>query len=88
MSRSTDKKKVKLQKDDLQTFYRLLSFAKPYFWRLVIGSVCSVLGGGSILAILLTGKSLIGFIIESPTFSFTEDVPAMEASAFAVDEAG
>ena len=76
-----EKKKNKLKKDDLRTFFRLLGFAKPYLWRLLVGSACSLVGGSSILALLLVGKSLLGFITEGPAFSANAEEHVPVASA-------
>ena len=76
-----EKKKIKLKKDDLRTFFRLLGFAKPYLWRLLVGAACSLVGGSSILALLLVGKSLLGFITEGSAFSVKAEEQVPVASA-------
>ena len=55
----------KLSKTDVTTFLRLAGFAKPYWPRLVIGAVCSAIGGGSIVALILSAQHILGFIFDS-----------------------
>lgn len=64
MAEKETKKKQKLQKDDFRTFIRVLSYAKPYTWRLIIGALCTVIGGGSIIGMFLTAKTLLGNILD------------------------
>lgn len=82
---SSEKKRAKLKKDDLRTFGRLLSFAKPYTKRLIVGAACSALGGGSIIAMFLTAQSLLGFIFDNrglinPDANGSDKVEAVSAS--------
>lgn len=61
---ATEDKKKKLQKDDIRTFIRVLSYARPYAWKLVVGALCTCIGGGSIIAMFLTAQTLLGTIFE------------------------
>ena len=62
MAKKDSKDKKKLQKDDIRTFVRVLSYAKPYAWRLIIGAACTVIGGGSIIAMFITAQALLSDI--------------------------
>lgn len=79
-----ENKRKKLAKDDLDTFFRLLGFAKPYMWRLIVGAVCSLFGSSSILALLLVGRGLLGFIIDGPDSLLQAEKDNPVASAPAV----
>ncbi len=57
--------KNKLSKTEVRTFLRLLAFARPYWLRLAVGAVCSILGGSSIIALLVVAQNLLGFIFDS-----------------------
>ena len=57
--------KKKLSREDLRTFRRVLAFAKPYAWRLAMGGVASVVGGGSLIAIFLVAQNLLSFLIDN-----------------------
>ena len=57
--------KRRLRKDDLRTFARLLVFARPYWRRLVVGAVTSMLGGGSVIALFLAAQSALSFIFDN-----------------------
>ncbi|MBQ8570016.1 MAG: ABC transporter ATP-binding protein [Kiritimatiellae bacterium] len=71
-------KKKKLQKDDIRTFIRVLSYAKPYAWKLIIGAICTVLGGGSIIAMFITAQTLLSdiFNINEKLFGEKNNQPA------------
>ncbi len=86
---ASDTKRSKLKKDDLRTFGRLLSFAKPYTRRLVVGAACSALGGGSIIAMFLTAQSLLGFILDNRAILHPEEAEsiALEAVSAVSDSA-
>ena len=75
------KQRSKLKKDDLRTFGRLISFAKPYTPRLVIGAICSALGGGSIIAMFFAAQSLLGFIMDNRVLIHDEAPQAIVAAA-------
>jgi len=75
------KQRSKLKKDDLRTFGRLISFAKPYTPRLVIGAICSALGGGSIVAMFFAAQSLLGFIMDNRVLIHDEAPQAIVAAA-------
>ncbi|MBO7299172.1 MAG: ABC transporter ATP-binding protein [Kiritimatiellae bacterium] len=62
MADKDSKNKKKLQKDDIRTFIRVISYAKPYAWRLIIGAACTVIGGGSIIAMFITAQALLSDI--------------------------
>ncbi len=62
---AAEQKRTPLKKDDLRTFTRLMAFARPYSVRLVIGAICSALGGGSIIAMFFAAQSLLGFIFDN-----------------------
>lgn len=72
-------KKKKLQKDDIRTFIRVLSYAKPYAWKLIIGAICTVLGGGSIIAMFITAQTLLSdiFNINEKLFGEKDNQPAI-----------
>ena len=57
--------KRKLRKDDLRTFRRILGYARPYAWRIALGGVASVVGGGSLIAIFLVAQNLLSFVIDN-----------------------
>ncbi len=57
--------KRKLRRDDLRTFSRLLVYAKPYWKRLLVGAVTSMLGGGSIIAMFFAAQSALSFIFDN-----------------------
>ena len=57
--------KRKLRRDDLRTFSRLLVYARPYWKRLLIGAVTSMLGGGSIIALFIAAQSALSFIFDN-----------------------
>lgn len=81
------KKRAKLKKDDLRTFWRLLAFARPYMGRLAIGAICSALGGGSIVAMFFAGQSLFGFIFDNRALLDHAEPPAIEMTT-TISEAG
>ncbi|MGI5869478.1 MAG: ABC transporter ATP-binding protein [Kiritimatiellia bacterium] len=81
---ASKQQKSRLKKDDLRTFMRLLGFARPYVWRLAIGALCSLVGGGSIIAMFLSGYQILGFVMRNPDFG---EPPAAEAGAVAGEEA-
>ncbi len=58
-------KKNKLRREDLRTFLRVVSYAKPYWHRLLIGGICAVIGGGSVIAMFVTAQNLLGHILDS-----------------------
>ena len=62
------KEKRKLSSSDVRTFLRLVGFARPYWFRLLVGAICSVMGGGSILALLVVAQNLLGFIFDNRDF--------------------
>lgn len=78
---SSENKRSKLKKDDLHTFGRLLSFAKPYTKRLVVGAACSALGGGSIIAMFLSAQSLLGFIFDNRAILHPEEAESIALEA-------
>ncbi len=55
----------RLRKDDLRTFSRILGFARPYWRRLAVGAVASMLGGGSVIALFLSAQSALSFIFDN-----------------------
>ena len=57
--------KKKLSREDLRTFRRVLAFARPYAWRIALGGVASVVGGGSLIAIFLVAQNLLTFLIDN-----------------------
>ena len=75
---SSESKRSRLKKSDLRTFGRLLVFAKPYANRLIIGALCSLVGGGSMVAMFLGAQQLLGFIFDNRAMLHPEesDVPA------------
>ena len=81
------KKQKKLQKDDVRTFLRVLSYAKPYAWRLIIGAICTVLGGGSIIAMFITAQTLLSdiFKINNKIFGTGEAQAAVEEVVPAIE---
>ena len=84
MSREKTPKK-KLTREDLRTFRRVLAFARPYAWRLVVGGVASVVGGGSLIAIFLVAQNLLSVLIDNnPRDDAREAQPA--AIVAVVDE--
>lgn len=78
---ATERKRAKLKKDDLRTFRRLMGFAKPYTGRLVFGAVCSLLGGGSIVAMFISAQSLLGFIFDNRVILNPDEAEVPAASA-------
>ena len=76
------KPKAKLRRDDLRTFRRLLGFARPYAWRILVGGAASVVGGGSLIALFLLAQNLLTFLIDNnPRPHAEEEAPAAEAPA-------
>ena len=74
--------KSPLRKDDLRTFVRLIGFARPYAWRLLVGAACSLIGGGSIVAMFLSGQQILGFVMSNQDFGLPAPAPAaLEAPA-------
>lgn len=65
---ASDQQKSRLKRDDLRTFMRLLGFARPYVWRLVVGAVCSLIGGGSLVGMFFSGKQILGFVLRNQAF--------------------
>ena len=76
-----------LRKDDLRTFSRLLVYAKPYWKRLLVGFVTSLLGGGSIIAILVAGQSALSFIFDNHAMMTAGDEDAPPPPIEAVEAA-
>ena len=87
---SSESKRSRLKKGDLRTFGRLLSFAKPYTKRLIIGALCSLVGGGSMVAMFLGAQQLLGFIFDNRAMLHPEavDVPAQVELASPVQAFG
>ena len=56
--------KRKIRRDDLRTFARLVSYAKPYWFKLAVGAVASMVGGGSILGMLLAAQTTLGYLVD------------------------
>ncbi|MCL1910155.1 MAG: ABC transporter ATP-binding protein/permease [Kiritimatiellaeota bacterium] len=67
-----------IRKDDLRVFIRLIKYAKPYWARLLIGAVCSVMGGGSIIAMFMAGQQLLGFVMDSRKEALVDKVEEVE----------
>ena len=68
------KQSRKLSRSDLSTFLRLVGFARPYWGRLLLGAICSAVGGGSIVALILSAQQILGFIFDSrPILQGNED---------------
>ena len=66
-------------REDLRTFVRLVKFAKPYWPRLLVGAACSVMGGGSIIAMFIAGQQLLGLVMDNrPADDVTGSVVVME----------
>ena len=79
------KERRRLSRSDLATFMRLVGFAKPYWHRLLIGAVCSAIGGGSIVALILSAQHVLGFIFDSrPMLQGDESAESAVAVASAV----
>jgi subfamily B ATP-binding cassette protein MsbA len=76
MQENTKQHRPRASGNDVRTFIRVVRFAKPYWFRLLIGAICSIVGGGSIIAMFLTAQHLLGFILDSRA--------AMEGGAAAV----
>ena len=68
--------KSRLKKDDLRTFTRLLGFARPYASRLAIGAVCSLVGGGSLVAMFFSGQHILGFVLRNQSFGAPSAIEA------------
>ena len=81
-------KKQKIRKDDLRTFSRLIGFARPYWSRLLIGAVCSAIGGGSIIAMFVAGQSLLGFVMDYRANHAAPTPSSIVAEAVIDDEVG
>ena len=75
----------KLDKEDFRTFGRLLQLARPYWLRLLIGTVCAAIGGGSLVAMLLAGQKLLAFVMDNRP---TSEPSAIVAPAVAGGAAG
>lgn len=73
---ASNRTKSRLKRDDLRTFGRLLGFARPYGWRLAIGAICSLIGGGSIIAMFFSAQQLLSFIIKNQDFTKPGSKPA------------
>ena len=69
-----------LRKDDLRTFSRLLSFAKPYWWRLAVGAATSALGGGSIIAMFIAAQGVLAYILDNRDLMNGHETPAVVAA--------
>ena len=54
----------KIRRDDLRTFARLVSYARPYWFKLAVGAVASMVGGGSILGMLLAAQTTLGYLVD------------------------
>lgn len=50
---------------NVRTSLRILRYAKPYGMRLLVGAACSVIGGGSIIAMFLAAQHLLGFLFDT-----------------------
>ncbi len=74
------KSKRKLSKNDVRTFLRLVAFAKPYWPRLLVGAICSALGGGSMLALLVVAQNLLGVVFDNRSILHGEDEPTAPAA--------
>ena len=70
------KRSGKLTKNDLSTFLRLVGFARPYWGRLLLGALCSAVGGGSIVALILSAQQILGFIFDTRAILQGEEVPS------------
>lgn len=84
-----DNKKKKLQKEDVRTFLRVISYARPYAWKLIVGAICTVLGGGSIIGMFITGQTLLSdiFSINNQIFGQKDgETPVAEQTIEGVEE--
>lgn len=85
------KEKRKLTRSEIRTFLRLLAFAKPYWPRLLVGALCSVMGGGSMLALLMVAQNLLGVVFDNrPLLTGIDEPippPAIEAPAVVAESA-
>lgn len=77
MDVNSNKRKPRLSGDDVRTFARVVGYARPYWARLLVGAVCSVVGGGSIVAMFLGAQQLLGFIFDSRAM-LRPDAPVAE----------
>lgn len=81
------KQKRKLTKSEVQTFLRLVRFARPYWLRLLVGAICSVMGGGSMLALLMVAQNLLSVVFGNQNILQGGDVePAAPAPIVAPAE--
>ena len=69
----------KLSKNDLSTFLRLVGFARPYWGRLLLGALCSAIGGGSIVALILSAQQILGFIFDTRAILQGEEAPSAKS---------
>ncbi len=72
MSEPDRNKRPRLSRDEARTFLRIIGLARPYWLRLLGGMFCSIVGGGSIIAMFLTAQQLLDFLLEH---GHTEDYP-------------
>lgn len=76
-----EKKKRKLRKDDLRAFARLVAYAKPYWFKLAVGAVASMIGGGSILGMLLAAQTTLGYLVDHRAVMDGDDEPEIVVEA-------
>lgn len=69
--------KQKLKLKDFKTFWRLVQYARPYWWRLAVGMLAAILGSGSLVALFFGAQAALNFF-----FKDTEDLgdPASPAA--------
>jgi len=78
MSPPDRRKRSRLSRDEARTFLRIVGLAKPYWLRLLGGMICSIVGGGSIIAMFLTAQQLLDFLLDQGHTGLGIEAPAEE----------
>lgn len=75
--------KQNLKWTDLKTFWRLVQYAKPYWWRLAVGMLAAIFGSGSLVALFIGAQAALSFFFKSTDqLGSSEPAPAaIEAPA-------
>ena len=82
-----EKGKRKVSKDDLRAFARIVRYARPYWLKLAIGAVASMIGGGSILGMLLAAQTTLGYLVDHREAMDGDEVVAVSAAPAATTAA-
>ncbi len=84
MAEPTQRHGARLSAREVRIFARVIALARPYALRLVVGALCSVVGGGSIIAMFLSAQQLLGRILDlrapAPASAWAASAPQADGS--------